>query len=86
MSYDYPTERKWVFTDDGGRQLLRISWKADELLKVAGAATMGKLIAGEAGGSWEMMACVDRLVEVGELKEVNYGPCPGQYRIFVRPY
>ncbi len=84
MSYDYQTERKWVFTDDGGRQLLRISKKADDILRKAGAATMEKLIAGECGGSWEMMACVDRLVEVGELREVNYGPCAGQHRIFVK--
>jgi hypothetical protein len=30
-----------------------------------------------------MIACVDRLVELKEIKELPRGAVPGQYRIFV---
>jgi hypothetical protein len=37
------------------------------------------------GCTWFMMACVDRLVELGEIKEVLRDNIAGQYRIFVKP-
>ena len=38
-------------------------------------------------GSWQMMVCLDRLVELGEIYEVPT-PCNGrgQYWIFVSPH
>lgn len=86
MSYSYSEERKWVFTEEGQVQFLSIRDRANYLIKEAGAATMEKMIAGESGSGWEMMACVDRLVELGELVEVTDERVPGQYRIFRKAY
>jgi len=43
------------------------------------------LMGGVAGDSWTMLACIDRLVELGELWEVVSQPVAGQHRIFTSP-
>lgn len=83
--YNYQTERKFVFTEEGQIQFLRIRDRINGLLKTAGAFQMGNAIAGETGITWEMMACVDRLVEIGEIQELRHD-FPGQYRTFIKAY
>jgi len=68
MAYDYQTERPWVFTDEGQRQLLSIRDLIRGHIKVAGCCTIEKAIMGQVGSSWGMLACVDRLKELGEIK------------------
>ena len=82
MSYKYHVEKAKIFTDEGQRKFLKIRDKVQRLLEEAGAFTMGKAIAGE-GGSWQEMACVDRLVEIGEIQEITNVDVFAQYRIFV---
>jgi len=84
MSYNYQTERPKVFTDDGQRIFLKIRDRANKLLAEAGAFRMNEVTREVGGDSWMQLACVDRLVELKEIREINYGECPGQYRIFVR--
>jgi hypothetical protein len=36
------------------------------------------------GDSWTMLACMDRLVELGEIREVPQSGVAGQDRIFVK--
>ena len=85
MTYDYQTERANIFTEDGQRMFLSIRDKVGGLLKIAGAVRMSEAIAEQAGDSWQMLACVDRLVELGEIRELtaNSGVA-GQFRVFVR--
>ena len=84
---DYATERPHVFTENGQKLFLKIRDRAKELMDEAGAASMAQLIAGNSGVSWHMLACVDRLVELGELVEVpNPHSTAGQHRIFIEPY
>lgn len=73
MSYSYPTERPWLFTDEGQRVFLRFRDKALAHLRVTGAFTGGCAIhwAEGAGDSFKMVACVDRLVELGEVRKVE---------------
>jgi hypothetical protein len=81
MSYDYEKEKAWLFTDEGQREFLKRRDLAKRLLAQAGAVRMYELLL--AGSTWNSMACVDRMVELGELKEI---PRPGfmaQYRVFV---
>ena len=52
-----------------------------ETLKRAGAITMAAAIVG-AGDYWTMMACIDRMVELCELREIPTNGA-GQDRIFV---
>jgi hypothetical protein len=86
MSYDYATQRANVFTESGQKMFLTIRDKAEELLAVSGAVTCGKLLC-TSGDTWSMLACVDRLVELGELLEIpNPRSTAGQHRIFIRPY
>ena len=74
MGYSYLTEKAEIFTEDGQVMFLRIRDHARKLLEVSGAVTGGKLLAaGGTGSSWTMMACVDRLCELGELRKVYDG-------------
>jgi hypothetical protein len=83
--YDYQTERTVIFSDQGQRMFLNIRDHAEKLLNTSGAARLENIIAGAGGGdSWAMLACVDRLVELGELREIPQGKVSAQARIFVR--
>lgn len=78
--YNYEAEKKELFTDEGQRMFLKIRDKVNELLDNAGAVRMQEAI----GYSWRQLACVDRMVELGELREIPQSGMPGQYRVFVR--
>lgn len=85
MSYDYKTVRPCLFTEENQKLFLRIRDKANGLLKIAGSFRMQEVWDGATGTTWEMMACVDRMVELGEIVEViPANPFMGQYRIFTR--
>lgn len=82
--YQYKQEKTHLFSDEGQRMFLKIRDFVHEVLKKSGAITMEKAIAAAGGGSaWTMMACVDRMVELGELREINQDQVAGQGRIFV---
>ena len=87
MSYDYKTQRNRLFTEEGQRLFHLYSRKVDELLDKAGAYMSGHvglpLGVGAADG-WDLIACDDRLVELGETREVTGPEVWGQHRVFVR--
>lgn len=86
MSYDYATQRPFVFTEEGQKDFLKIRDTARDLLEEAGAVTSQKLMC-VTGDTWNMLACIDRLVELGELLEIpNTVSRAGQHRIFIAPY
>jgi hypothetical protein len=86
MSYDYQTQRANVFSEDGQKLFLAIRDQARALLAQSGAVTSGKLMA-HSGDTWDMLACMDRLIELGELIEIpNPVSRAGQHRIFIAPY
>lgn len=83
--YDYKEEKQYVFTDKGQRHFLFIRDLVHRFLKESGAFQMSnamKLGPTGAATNWEMMACVDRLVEIGEIKEIKQDDLP--YRIFIK--
>ena len=84
MSYDYKTEKKSLFTDEGQKMFLRIRDWAHATLRTAGAFRMQEAMSGVTGDTWQMLACVDRLVELGEVKELAQPDCVGQHRVFVK--
>jgi hypothetical protein len=84
--YNYQAERQYIFTDEGQRQFLRIRDRVGYLLKEAGAVRLEEAISKESGSSWEIMSCVDRLVELREIVELTPSTVPGQYRVFVKAY
>jgi hypothetical protein len=80
VSYDYNTQRKDLFTEEGQVRFIRVRDKVRALIESSGAFRMQ-----ESGiASWEDMACVDRMVEIGELVEFPR-ECWGQYRVFTTP-
>lgn len=82
--YNYQTEKQAIFTEDGQEMFLSIRDNVHKLIDASGAITMGKAMSARiTGSSWTMMACVDRLVELGEIVEIHQKECAGQHRIFV---
>lgn len=87
MSYDYKTQRKELFDDEGQRLFLAVRDQVKYMLDTSGAITMGcamQLPKGiGAADSWSLMACVDRMVELKEIREIPQERCAGQNRVFV---
>jgi hypothetical protein len=83
MSYKYEDIKPMIFSEDGQNMFLRIRDHITDILSVAGAIRMQEAISVATGDSWQMLACVDRMVEIGELREVTGIGVPGQYRVFV---
>ena len=82
MPYNYETERPVIFTDDGQRMFLKIRDKAQRLLHASGAFRLQEVISDCVGDSWTMLACVDRMVELNEIKEITKDVA-GQHRVFI---
>lgn len=74
MGYVYEEQRAGILTDNGQRLFLKIRDRAKRLLKEAGAFRLGACIEDCTGDSWQMIACVDRLVELGEIHELTPHP------------
>lgn len=82
--YKYETEKPNLFTEQGQEMFLAIRDKSKKLLEQAGSFTMEKVISGQSGSVWQMLACVDRLVEIGEIKEVtDKNNVAAQNRVFI---
>lgn len=79
--YNYEVVKKELFTDSGQRQFIAIRDNAKRLLKQAGAFRMSEVTSGVSGSSFEQAACIDRMVELGEIVELKRN-CWGQYRVF----
>ena len=80
--YKYEEQKQNIFTEEGQAMFLKIRDKAHELLGIAGAFKIGYVISGNSGDSWDMLACIDRLVELGEIREIEQ-KVSGQNRVFV---
>lgn len=80
MGYDYQHERAALFTEEGQVQFIKIRDNILNLIKTAGAFRLEEAHI----CSWDEIACVDRMVELGELVEFKR-PCWGQYRVFTTP-
>ena len=80
--YNYQEERERVFTEQGQQMFLKIRDNVQRLLKESGAVMLQNAISCVSGDSWLMLACVDRLVELKEIKEIPQHNAAGQHRIF----
>lgn len=71
MSYDYATEKPRIFTEDGMVMFLAIRDRMYKLMDESGACRVDKALSGISGASWLQLACIDRLVEMGEFRWVD---------------
>ena len=84
MPYEYEVLREKIFTEEGQRMFLIIRDETKRLLKISGAVMSSKLLSITCGDTWMMCACIDRMVELKELKEIkNPYSGAGQHRIFI---
>lgn len=87
--YNYQDLRAGIFTDEGQRRFLIFRDRVKRVLRNSGAITMGKALLLASGGdlfkgdTYTLMACIDRMVEIGELEEVMTGYGSGKDRVFV---
>lgn len=82
--YNYETQKASLFTDEGQRMFLKIRDKVNKLLDAAGAFTQETAMRGITGDAWDMTACIDRLEELVEIREVGRSGPFLQHRVFVR--
>lgn len=87
MPYDYRDIKEAIFTDEGQRMFLEIRDRVKRLLAESGAFKLSHVIKGTTGDSWMMIACVDRLREIGEIIELTNITIPvqAQDRVFIYP-
>jgi hypothetical protein len=73
MPYNYQRERRKLLTNEGQKALLRISDEARRMLEEKPVFWLEELLekASLRGDAWFQLALVDRLVELGEIKEVK---------------
>ncbi len=81
--YDYEVEKKNVFTEDGQVMFLAIRDNIKYLLELSGAVRLEQAIKGISGDSFLMIACIDRLVELGELEEITPDGKVTSCRVFI---
>lgn len=86
MSYNYELEKPKIFTEQGQRDFLKVRDRVHKLLTDAGAFMMFSALKDVSGDAWLMMAYVDRMVELGEIREITPPTVAGQHRVFVSAY
>lgn len=72
MSYRYEEFRDFVLSDEGQRDVIRTLLHAQKIMEQSGAATMRALMTQmRCCDSWQRLAVIDRLLEIGVLREVG---------------
>lgn len=82
--YKYEEQRPNIFTESGLKILLEMKEKIESALDKSGAFRLDKVMT--TGDSWTMLAVVDYLVEIGEIREIRQEHCAAQHRVFVAKY
>jgi hypothetical protein len=81
MPYSYKEQREAIFTEKGQVLFLKMRDAVKKHLEMSGAVMAGNAMV--TGDVWEMLACLDRMVELGEIREVTGPDVMGQHRVFV---
>lgn len=81
--YDYNREKPKLFTEEGSVKFTLIRDRVHSLLRDSGACTMEAAIRTALGDNWTSVACVDRLVELQEIREITNGVAV-QERVFIK--
>ncbi len=85
MTYDYKKLRTEIFTEQGVNLLLHIKSKANRSIRESGATTIGNLISNISicDDVHHAIACVEYLIERGDLKEITDPDIRCQDRVVV---
>lgn len=85
--YDYQKEKAKLFTDEGSRSFTRNRDTVLEAVGKTGAIRCAEAVQyfiRDGSDSWFKLACLDRMVELGDICEVPRGEVAGQDRVFVK--
>jgi hypothetical protein len=82
--YRYTEQRPKIFTPEGLTAVIKTRDNAKDLIQQAGAAMLCKIMNGTCNDSWLAVACVEYLVERGEIREIPQQNVATQHRIFVK--
>lgn len=80
--YKYENLKQEIFTESGQVMFLKIRDNVQKMLANSGAFMMQNAMSNVSGDTWLMLACVDRLVELKEIREITSNVA-GQHRVFV---
>lgn len=81
--YNYQEMKQYVFKEQNQKDFLKVRDNIKRLLSEAGSFSMLSALRGVSGDSWVQLAFVDRLVELGEIREITPPNTAGQNRVFV---
>lgn len=84
--YNYEKEKPRIFTDKGQQEFLKLYDRARQLLEESGAFMMLHVCSILPGNSYSHIACVDRLVELGIVREVTSPHTANTNRVFVKAH
>lgn len=82
MAYEYTIERSKLFTEEGQKLFLRVRDNVQKHLSQSGAVSALKALEGITGDSWQHIACLDRMVELGEIVCLSPNPVWAQHKIY----
>jgi hypothetical protein len=82
--YNYSDFKTWILSDEGQRAFITFRDKAKTMLEQTGSFTLGCAIGWGSGDSWQRIALVDRMVELGELTKVERPGYASQSQVYVK--
>ncbi len=85
--YSYEIQKPELLTDKGQTVFLKVRDHVLYMLKISGAVRQGEAISSSKvsyGDSWTGLAIFDRMVEIGDLREITDDNVCGQDRVFVK--
>ncbi len=82
--YNYQEMKKYIFKEENQKDFLKVRDNVQKMLSESGSFTMLSALRGVCGDSWVQLAFVDRLVELGEIREITPPNTAGQHRVFIK--
>lgn len=86
MFYRYEDVKPRLFTEIGSIMFTAVRDNVNALLRRAGAVRFEEATKDIAGDTWVMIACFDRMVELGEIIEITPPEIIAQHRVFIKAY
>lgn len=84
MPYSYAIEKPKLFTEEGQVLFLKVRDRVNHHIKESGAVSFSKALTGITGDGWEHIACIDRMIELGELICLSPDNVWTQHKIYTK--
>lgn len=84
MPYNYTEVKPKIFTEENQVKFMKVRDTIKMYLKTSDAFQMSSVLSLVTGDVWTTMAFVDRLVELGEIREISEKGVAGQNRVFIK--